>query len=251
MVPKNPRNDATQTAELKALYLRQLGLLADKGDEQHGPKTFVAMRKALEALPAKRLELGRGAVWVWSDLHFGHENVIRYCNRPFADAASMDRQLYANWEAAVAPEDQLICVGDTAMREALCDATWQRIRGAAGRRKHLVVGNHDLTGSGNLRVSGFDNICALLWMDGDPPLVFTHLPLDEVPSGWVNVHGHTHAAPPTRTPHINVSVEQIDYRPLALTAVCALAAELVQGRYPEGGTTLERIASLAGTPAAA
>ncbi len=247
----NRDNTEALAADLKARYRRQLQREAEIGDGRHGRKVFLAMLKALEELPAKRFEPGDGAVWVWSDLHLGHANVIRYCNRPFADAAQMDRQLYANWEATVAPQDQLICVGDVAMRDALCEATWRRIRGAAGRRKQLVIGNHDLTGAGHLRVAGFDDICSLLWADGDPPLLFTHEPLVEVPPGWVNVHGHTHAAPLTRTPHINVSVEQIDYRPLALTAVRALAAELVQGRYPEGETTLERVASLAGTSAAA
>ena len=232
------------TADLQARYRRQLEMDAQTGDSRHGGKVFLAMLKILDELPARRFELGAGAVWVWSDLHLGHGNIIRYCERPFAEVKAMDRQLYANWEATVAPEDQLICVGDVAMRSALCDATWRRIRGAAGRRKQLVVGNHDLTGAGRLRVAGFDDVCSLLWMDGDPPLLFTHMPLANVPPGWVNVHGHTHAAPLTRSPHVNVSVEQIDYRPLALAHVRALAAELSQGRYPEGETTLERVANL-------
>ena len=240
------QNPAALSAELKALYRRQLEIGAKTGDGRHGSKVFLAMLRAVDALPAKRLEPRNDAVWVWSDLHLGHDNIIRYCNRPFSDAAAMDRRLYANWQATVGPDDQLIFVGDMAMRKAVCDATWRRIRGGAGRPKQLVVGNHDLTGSGVLRVDGFDDICALLWADGDPPLLFTHMPLVEVPPGWANVHGHTHDAPPTRSPHINVSVEQVDYRPLPLAGIRALAAALVQGHYPQGKTTLERIERLAG-----
>ena len=222
------------------------------GDGRHGRKVFRAMLRALDALPARclapGLESGQSTVWVWSDLHLGHENIIRYTNRPFADAPAMDRRLYANWASTVGPADTLLFVGDVAMRKAVGEATWSRIRHAPGRMKQLVVGNHDLTGSGALRVDGFDDICSLLCAPGDPPLLFTHMPLSDVPAGWVNVHGHTHAAPVTRSPHINVSVEHIRYRPVALPRIRTLAKALAQGRYPDGASTLERIEVLENRP---
>ena len=60
------------------------------------------------------------------------------------------------------------------------------------------------------------------------------MPLPEVPAGHVNVHGHAHDAPVTRTPHVNVSVEQLDYRPLSLARLRRLARRLVEGHYPAG-----------------
>ena len=235
-------------AQAEAAYRAHLEAAAagTAGDGRHGRKVFRAMLRALDALPARSLESGPGSVWVWSDLHFGHQNIIRYTNRPFADAPAMDRQLYANWATAVDPADVLIFVGDVAMRAAVGEATWSRIRRAPGRTKRLVVGNHDLTGAGALRVDGFDDICSLLYAAGDPPLLFTHMPLSKVPEGWVNVHGHTHAAPVTRSPHINVSVEHIRYRPLALPRIRALAKALASEHYPNGRSTLERIESLEG-----
>ena len=35
--------------------------------------------------------------WYTSDHHFGHENVIRYCDRPFSDAYTMDKAMVARW----------------------------------------------------------------------------------------------------------------------------------------------------------
>ena len=213
------------------------------GDKRHGRRMFRAMLKACRELPPCHVEDPESA-WVWSDLHLGHDNIIRYTNRPFANAPVMDASLYQNWEATVGPADALIFVGDVAMRYAVGEQTWQRIRVGRGASKHLVVGNHDLKGSGSLRVDGFDDIGSVLYVDGDPPLVFTHIPLTRVPDGCVNVHGHTHNEAPRASAHINVSVEQLDYRPVALPRLRGLAAHVVAGRYPAGATTLERIAAI-------
>ena len=235
---------ALDPQDQKAAYEAQLrDAAAAQGDAHHGARVFRAMLRASEALPARRLPTDR-PVWVWSDLHLGHDNIIRYTQRPFANVARMNARLYANWEAAVGVDERLVVVGDVAMRAAVCDRTWQRIRAAAGVCKCLVFGNHDLTGSGALRVDGFDEVCSVLCADGDPPLVFTHMPLTQVPAGAVNIHGHTHAEPPGRSPHINVSVEQLDYRPVALDRLRQLAQALVKGRYPPGATTLERLAAI-------
>ena len=230
--------------EQKTRYEAQLRQAADRGgDAHHAGRVFRAMLRASAGLPARRLPTDR-AVWVWSDLHFGHDNIIRYTGRPFADAEEMDARLFANWEAAVDRQARLVIVGDVAMRDAVAEHTWQRIRRASGADKRLVFGNHDLTGSGALRVDGFDDICSVLCADGDPPLVFTHLPLAHVPAGAVNIHGHTHAEAPGRTAHINVSVEQLDYRPVALARLRLLARELAAGRYPCGETTLQRLTTI-------
>ena len=207
---------------------------------RHSRRMYRAMLRMLDELPARELE-AEGRVWVWSDLHFGHENIIRYTNRPFANANEMDEALYANWRNRVGDDDTLVFVGDVAMRRALSEDTWRRVRQGVGRVKHLVAGNHDLTGSGALRVSGFDFISSLLIVPSDPPMVFTHLPLKSLPQGWVNLHGHIHDAPPLRSPHINVSVEHLDYSPVALDRLQVLARELVRGQVPEGNTTLEQL----------
>lgn len=242
---KTNRAERADARTLKRAYEDQIAARTDSGssDGRHSGREYRAMLRAVRDLPAGSLAADH-ALWMWSDLHLGHDNIIRYTNRPFADTEAMDAALYGNWDAAVGDEATLLFVGDVAMRGAVGEHTWQRIRAGRGARKHLVVGNHDLTGSGKLRVAGFDDVNALLCVAGDPPLVFTHMPLEVVPQGWVNVHGHTHDEPPGRSRHINVCVEQIDYRPVQLARVRALARELVAGRYPPGGTTLERLAAV-------
>ena len=108
-----------------------------------------------------------------------------------------------------------------------------------------MIGNHDLRNSGELKVTEFDEVVALLTSQGDPPLVFTHCPLPTVPTGFVNVHGHSHQnLRPPDSPHINVSVEQLEYRPIALTWLRELARAILGGVGPEGDTTLDRVRML-------
>ena len=206
-------------------------------------RAFRQVLSALDDHPATELHTPDDRVLVWSDLHLGHANVIDYGNRPFADVEEMDRRLWDNWAAAVSPETVLVCVGDLAMRTALNEDTWRRVRTMHGRQE-LVIGNHDLTGLGQLRVDGFDGVWSAMTAPGKPPLILTHMPLLKVPDGHVNVHGHLHDAPVARTPHINVSVEHLDYRPISLVRLRRLAATLVKGHYPPGRTTLERAQAL-------
>ena len=57
------------------------------------------------------------------------------------------------------------------------------------------------------------------------------------------VHGHTQDSVVTPTPHINVSVEHLRYRPTCLNRIRLLAKCLVEKRYPPGDTTIESLES--------
>ena len=129
---------------------------------------------------------------MWSDLHLGHANIIEYQDRPFFSGDAMDAQLWERWESVLEPDSVLVLVGDVAVEEGVCHAHWDRVRHSPGREKHLVIGNHDLTGLGELRAEGFDSVWSVMTLSGDPPLVWTHYPLREVPEGYVK---HPRARP--------------------------------------------------------
>ena len=209
-----------------------------------GIRGLRAMLRAVPQHPVCEFNEPDETVLVISDLHLGHENVIEYSNRPFDDVDEMNSVLWANLTAALAPENVLVVVGDMAMARAINEETRQKIRSLTCRHRHLVFGNHDLTGAGQLRAEGFDDVWSLMVSGGEPPLIWTHYPLNEVPAGYVNIHGHVHDSPPRPSPHINVSVEQLDYRPVSLAALRALARVIVKDEYPEGATTLERLQAI-------
>ena len=211
---------------------------------KRGKRAARAMRRAIDELPGTVLDAPDGTVLTWSDLHLGHARIIELAGRPFADVARMDTALWEALEEASDPGSTLVIVGDVAMRAALDEATWNRIAKIPAREKHLVVGNHDVTGAGTLRVKGFDGVWSVMTSPGDPPLVWSHVPLAEVPDGHVNVHGHMHDAPPERTAHINVAVEQLRYAPVRLGRLRPLAQALAGQCYPPGETNMQRVESL-------
>jgi calcineurin-like phosphoesterase family protein len=77
--------------------------------------------------------------WFTSDWHFGHRNVINYCDRPWNHINDMDKDLVDRWNATVQPQDTVYFLGDFAFN-------WKKpeeISPLLNGRKILVAGNHD------------------------------------------------------------------------------------------------------------
>lgn len=79
-------------------------------------------------------------MWLTADTHFGHENVIAYCGRPFSSIEEMDEALIANWNSVVGRKDVVWHLGDFAYggREKVTQYK-QRLNG----KIHCLRGNHD------------------------------------------------------------------------------------------------------------
>jgi calcineurin-like phosphoesterase family protein len=52
--------------------------------------------------------------FVISDQHFGHNNVIKYCNRPFVDTYAMELAMIDSWNEVVTWSDTVYVLGDFA-----------------------------------------------------------------------------------------------------------------------------------------
>lgn len=78
--------------------------------------------------------------WFTSDQHFGDQQIIGLCRRPFASVREQDDELVRRWNAVVGPQDEVWVLGDVAVDPL--EETLRRIQELAGI-KRLVVGNHD------------------------------------------------------------------------------------------------------------
>ena len=227
---------------LKKLYESQLqeDLKCPAIPDFNRREVFYMLRLSRRMNPGALYGHDHAGTWVWSDLHLGHTKTIEAFGRPFGAADEMNDKVFRNWEQVVASADTILILGDVTVH-GLWGQRLNRVHDAPGR-KILVYGNHEITRTGLLETNGFDEVHSSLYVDGDPPLLLTHVPLRIVPEGCVNIHGHLHhKRVPGRTRHINVSVEQLQYRPRALSTLRRLAQHLVRGETVRGRTTADQL----------
>jgi calcineurin-like phosphoesterase family protein len=148
------------------------------------------------------------ADFMWSDQHFGHKNIIRYSDRPFADLDEMRETMISNYNRVV-QGGSCVWVGDVAF---LPDSEANEILHRCMGRKILIIGNHDLHKKKGLKKLHFDEIYAMAHMGS---YTFTHYPMQGLPA--INIHGHEHVNGNETLVsdfHINVNVEFINYTPI-------------------------------------
>lgn len=79
-------------------------------------------------------------VFFTSDMHFYHENIIKYSSRPFESVEDMNEKLISNWNSVVSKNDIVYDLGDFAFSNI------KNIKGILKRLngKHFFIyGNHD------------------------------------------------------------------------------------------------------------
>jgi calcineurin-like phosphoesterase family protein len=89
-----------------------------------------------------------------SDTHFGHANIIKYCNRPYADAAEMDEALIRNWNSVVGRDDTVFHLGDFAVGGGPAAPYLSRLNGTI----YFCLGNHDKRLITHYGYFGFESI---------------------------------------------------------------------------------------------
>lgn len=181
--------------------------------------------------------------WFTSDLHLGHRNIIRYCDRPFTSVAAMDAALTDRWNRVVAPDDTVWVLGDVAM--GAIDRSLGLVDRLAGR-KILVAGNHDrcwyghgeravpwveryldagfaeiVQGSADVEIAGIPVVVDHFPYDGDShdtDRYVDHRPRDD--GRWL-LHGHVHDRWTVRGRMINVGVDVRAFAPMHEDTVAA------------------------------
>ncbi len=129
-----------------------------------------------------------------SDLHFGHENVIRFDKRPFRTVSEMDHILIQLWNSRVQKDDIVYILGDFAYRNERPPAWY--LRQLPGK-KHLLIGNHDhALLKDSSAVSYFESIEKMSRItDGNHHLCLCHFPICEwngYRKGHLHIYGHIH-----------------------------------------------------------
>ena len=135
-----------------------------------------------------------------SDTHFGHENIIKFCNRPFANAKEMNETLINNWNRVVGPDDTIFHLGDFAFGGSYL---WNNMLDRLNGHIYLVIGNHDRKNLRQGYVQKFDGIYPQLQINIDGRSVYlNHYPFlcyggsyrGDKDAVW-QLFGHVHSSP--------------------------------------------------------
>lgn len=208
--------------DLRNLYLQSLAGGVGGGATKEIRKPIRNLKGWEDIPPCNSIDITKEKIWVWSDLHFLHKNIIEYSSRPYPDIDTMTEHLIANFNEYVQPNDVSIWVGDVSFCNS---ATTNRILYRCNGYKILIVGNHDFDRK-VLKPMAFDEVHIVynLTVD-DVVLAFTHYPFYECPKPWINIHGHMHIAstPIDNDQLINVNCEFHEYKPISLDKIAEWA----------------------------
>lgn len=83
-------------------------------------------------------------IWITSDTHFNHANVIKYCGRPFSTVEEMNDAIISNWNKYISKEDIVIFCGDFCFSQtAAAQEQTQHFASLLNGYKIIIKGNHD------------------------------------------------------------------------------------------------------------
>lgn len=158
-------------------------------------------------------------IYIISDTHFYHTNIIKYCGRPFRSCSEMNEKMISKWNGTVTSKDLVIHLGDFTVygKSDKVAEICSRLKG----KKILVRGNHDRKSLHWYLTHGFDFVCDEFVIGY---ILFTHRPVKIreflLMPFKLNVHGHLHEKDsPHKELYENVCVEKTNYYPVNLDCI--------------------------------
>jgi len=151
-------------------------------------------------------------IWFTADHHFGHANIIRYCNRPFSNSEEMDSEMIDRWNEVVNRNDKVYYLGDFTLFP-YAEKYYQQLNGDI----EFIYGGHDWR-----------------WWKGEhqPQLktvkengliiILSHYPLevwDRSHYGSLHLHGHSHGGVKKIKNRMDVGVDCHNFYPVSLETI--------------------------------
>lgn len=202
----------------------------------------------------------RKKIFVTSDLHIGHENSIKFDQRPFRDLDHMHSVFVRNYNATVPPDGICYFLGDLGLSKSeIIKEVYSQMHGT----KILILGNHDKK-TEIFYEAGFSAVLygAVVYLSGER-VTMSHCPLKGVyreptdhfenvnarggnwhgenknhrftfsDEGQFHLHGHIHSS--ISTPHkkivdgrqMDIGVVAHHYRPVSFSHIESWIAKTI------------------------
>lgn len=186
-------------------------------------------------------------VFVTGCTHLGHENIIKYCSRPFRDVGEMDKTMIANWNEVVSPGDLVFHLGDfTLGNRAQAKEYFGQLNGdirilanSWHHDKYWLAPKPGLDEFKAESKSGFPVILLSPMVvlevselgQGSHPLGISlcHYPLavwDRKHFGAWHLHSHCHGKHPAEGKMLDVGVDCMNFYPISLGGVLEFMYEV-------------------------
>ncbi len=174
-------------------------------------------------------------IWFASDHHFGHKNIIEYCNRPFETVKEMDTILINHWNAFIEPGNTIyylsdFCLGGKEMARLYFNQLNGHIKVLSNPWHHdsRWLGGSYRSKDGIL----VDYLSPLVSLKVKKPerksvyIMLCHYPLaswDRQHYGAIHLHGHCHGNILSDSFRMDVGVDAQDYYPVSLKSILGMA----------------------------
>jgi calcineurin-like phosphoesterase family protein len=175
-----------------------------------------------------KFSLSEDKLFFTSDPHYGHENILKYCHRPFSSIEEHDEELIRLWNETV-PEDGIVFIlGDI----GFCSETYLKtILNRLHGKIYWIIGNHDWRRITPGIMNRFECITQQMVITVDNKLVYlNHFPFLCYPDSdrhpVYQFFGHVHSGPLSgssdisKLVHLNkrqydVGVDNNEYKPIS------------------------------------
>lgn len=129
-------------------------------------------------------------VFFISDTHFGHANIIKFCDRPYNSVEEMDEDMIKRWNEVIPPGKKAVVfvLGDFSFRGAPASEYLERLNGDI----RIIPGNHD-----KVKDIPSDTLChdIVSLTYGEQKFILCHYPMTcwlAMEHGSIHLFGHIH-----------------------------------------------------------
>lgn len=142
-------------------------------------------------------------IYFTSDLHLGHTNIIKHCNRPFNSVDEMNEVIIKNINNMLKPNDELYILGDLYFGIRQTENVFEYAKKIKCNHIHLIKGNHDNSYKDLVKLNDeykvFETISTYKELKYEKRLfVLCHYPFmdnawNKARHGSIDIHGHIHS----------------------------------------------------------
>jgi len=169
-------------------------------------------------------------IWFTSDTHFWHNNIVKYCDRPFDNVFEMNETIINNWNGVVKKQDEVYFLGDFTLfssRKHIIDVIRRLNYGVF----HFIKGNHDSNKITNILKPYINDVYDLKKINiNKQTIVLCHYPM----KSWYKSHlgktwqlyGHSHGNKVSEGKQMDVGVDTHNFFPWHLDEIREVMATL-------------------------